>query len=728
MPLPLGTLLGPYEVTASIGAGGMGEVYKARDRRLDRVVALKTVNEEFSERFGREARAIAALNHAHICQIYDVGPNYLVMEFVEGSPLQGPLPPDQVLRYAIQICDALNAAHSRGIIHCDLKPENILLTSAGVKLLDFGLARFQPLAPASKPQNGMPGDATETLALTCGEAVAGTASYMSPEQAQGRPLDHRSDIFSFGAVLYELASGNKAFSGSSLLEILSAVIRDQPRPLTVSPDLAQIVSRCLCKAPADRYPNIAAVKAALEACSAHPSRESPAREPSIAVLPFVNMSADQENEYFSDGLAEEILNLLAKIPGLKVIARTSSFAFRGKEQDITKIAEALRAQNILEGSVRTAGNRIRVTAQLIDASDGTHRWSERYDRELNDVFAIQDEIGRAISEALKLQLAPHVQTVNIEAWQHCLKGEYYRVKYTPEALAKAKAHFEQAIAIDPNYAYAHGLLAAYYYSVAFLDMKRLREMALLVKASAEKSLALDPGSIQSHSLLAVLAAVVDHNWNAAAGHHARALAENISPGGRHGYSVYYLLPLGRTADAIEQSRLALENDPLSMIRHMGLAYALNFGKRYNESMEASRRALEIDPNSYLIWHALGMAQFFAAQNEDAIHSLKRAVELAPWFASAVGMLASAYHRAGDQEHGREWVERLAQSDPDSLAMAEYYATTGETEAMFQALERAYQKRDVFMIYMRVWPSFDPYRPDARFQSILQRLNLAPDPS
>jgi len=227
------------------------------------------------------------------------------MEFIEGSPLKGPLAPDQVLKYAIQICDALNAAHSRGIIHCDLKPENILVTSAGVKLLDFGLAKFLSLGPASTQQDGIPGDTTLTLALTRDEAVAGTASYMSPEQAQGRPLDHRSDIFSFGAVLYELLCGSKAFSGSSLVDILSAVVRDQPPPLKVSPDLAKIASRCLSKAAADRYQNIAAVKAALEACSANPSRGSPEYEPSIAVLPFVYMSADEENAYFSDGLTEE---------------------------------------------------------------------------------------------------------------------------------------------------------------------------------------------------------------------------------------------------------------------------------------------------------------------------------------------------------------------------------------------------------------------------------------
>jgi tetratricopeptide (TPR) repeat protein len=306
-----------------------------------------------------------------------------------------------------------------------------------------------------------------------------------------------------------------------------------------------------------------------------------------------------------------------------------------------------------------------------------------------------------------------------------LKGEYFRIKFTPEGLAKAKEHFEQAIAIDPYYAYAHSRLAANHYSAAFVNMNRLREAVALARRSAEKALALDPASIEPHSLLAVLAVVVDHDWKTAADHHARVLAKiNNWPGGRHAYSAYYLVPLGRMEEALPQSRLAIENDPLSMIRHMGLVYALNFAKRYDDSIEAARRALEIDPNSYLIWHGLGMAQFHAGRNDDAIHSLVRAVELAPWFAAAVGALASAYHRGGNLEQGRKWAERLAQSDPDSLAMAEYRATTGDVNGMFEALEGAYEKRDAFMVYIKVWPSsFDPYRADSRFQSLLQRVNL-----
>ena len=426
----------------------MGEVYKARDTRLDRMVAIKVSRTEFTERFEHEARTVAALNHPNICTLHDVGPNYLVMEYIEGSQLKGPLPVDQALKCAVQICDALDAAHAKGITHRDLKPANIMVTREGVKLLDFGLSKVS--------QAGQP-SVTQTLS----GAILGTPAYMSPEQAEGKPADARSDIFSFGAVLYEMLSGRRAFEGESAISTMAAVLHQEPRRLEAPPALERVVARCLEKQAGRRFQTMLELLEALGKAQAAAPVE---QQPSIAVLPFANLSADKENEYFSDGLAEEILNLLAKIPGLKVIARTSSFAFRGKEQDITKIAEALRVRTILEGSVRRAGNRLRVTAQFINAADGTHLWSERYDRDMTDVFAIQDEIGQAISEALKVRLAPRAQAVNIEAYQNYLKGQYYSVRFTPESLAKAKECFEQALAIDPNYAPAYSGLAGYYYA------------------------------------------------------------------------------------------------------------------------------------------------------------------------------------------------------------------------------------------------------------------------
>src|ERR1035441_7915946 len=333
MPLSPGDKLGPYELLAPIGAGGMGEVWKARDTRLDRIVAIKQLKGQHTARFEQEACAIAALNHPHICQIYDVGPDYLVLEYSEGRPLAGPLPLADVLRVAGQIADALELAHRRRLIHRDLKPANILLTDDGAaKLLDFGLAKLVAAGES---------DATQTTE----GAVLGTAAYMAPEQAEGRPLDERSDIFSLGAVLYEVVSGTRAFPGDSVAQVLSGVLRDDPPALQTTPALQQIVRKCLAKRPADRFQSVTDLKAALEQARAPDAQ----RQPSIAVLPFANMSGDKEQEYFSDGLAEEIINALAQIPGLKVTARTSAFSFKGKDLKVAQIANELGVQHILEG-------------------------------------------------------------------------------------------------------------------------------------------------------------------------------------------------------------------------------------------------------------------------------------------------------------------------------------------------------------------------------------------
>jgi serine/threonine protein kinase len=376
--LPPGTQLGPYEILALAGAGGTGEVYRARDSRLARDVAIKVSHERFSDRFTREARAVAALNHPNICTLYDVGPNYLVMEYIEGAPLQGPLPSEKAVTLAVQIASALAEAHGKGIIHRDLKPANILVTATGVKLLDFGLAKRAQVE-----------DTDPTVTQSRVGTVVGTAAYMAPEQALGRPVDTRCDIFSFGSVLYEMLSGKRAFQGDTPVAVMAAVLSMEPEPLRAPPALMHVITRCLRKSPGDRFANVAEIRAALETVNARSTAQ-----PSIAVLPFENLSADKDNEYFSDGLTEEIINVLAHVPGLKVIARTSAFSFRGKEQDVRTIAHALGVRTILQGSVRRSGSRIRVSAQLVNAEDGSLLWSERYDRAMADVFAIRTRSHR----------------------------------------------------------------------------------------------------------------------------------------------------------------------------------------------------------------------------------------------------------------------------------------------------------------------------------------------
>jgi serine/threonine-protein kinase len=486
--------------------------------------------------------------------------------------------------------------------------------------------------------------------------------------------------------------------------------------------LQRILIRCLRKSPADRFPAIEQVKEDLLAIRSGVG--TPAEGvPAIAVLPFANMSADKENEYFSDGLAEEILNLLARIPGLKVIARTSSFAFRGKEQDITKIAEALRVQHILEGSVRRSGNRIRVTAQLIHAGDGTHLWSERYDRDMTDVFAIQDEIGQAISEALKLRLVPRAKMVNIDAYHNYLKGQYHFLRCTPESLAKAKKLFEQALAIDPNYAAAYSGLAVYYYTLATFGIEPAGKVAPSVKSAAEKALAIDPANSEAHSVLASIAAMFDYDWKAAEQHFRNAmLAEPVPPMVRFRYALYRLHTLGRMSDAMEQIRLGLDSDPLSMILHYSMAVSIQHAKQYQKAIEYARRAMEIDANYFLMWYVMGMAQLGAGFTLEAITSFQRVVELAPWWHMAVWSLAAGYWRAGDREHSQEWACKVSGSHGHTFGASRFYAITGEAEKMFDALGGAYRQRDVFLLALQHEPFFDPYRANPRFQALLARMD------
>ena len=508
----IGEKLGPYEILESIGSGGMGEVWKARDTRLGRIVAIKKAKEQHSERFKQEARSVAALNHPNICQIFDIGDDYLVLEYVEGKPLSSPLPEQEAVRLAIQIAVALEEAHRRGIIHRDLKPSNIMVTDKGsVKLLDFGLAKLygQDASISGLPTSDMP--ATQI------GAVLGTIAYMSPEQAQGQPVDLRSDIFSFGLVFYEMLSGRRAFSGDNPLAIISAVQKEDPPPLKASPSLRKIIGKCLEKQLSARYQTVSEIRVELEKVfEDKASKSSTELRPSIAVLPFVNMSGDKEQEYFSDGLAEEIINALTHISGLKVIARTSAFAFKDKQEDIRRIAEVLGVANILEGSVRKAGDRIRVTAQLVTAADGSHLWSERYDRDLTDIFAIQDEIATAIAKALQVELsvtpsARRRYEPTLAAHEAYLKARYHYGKFRPESLARCKEYFEKAIMLDSKFALAHCSYADLFVFLAIAGYMPAREAMPLVRKEALKALAIDPSLPEAHAMLGIVAGVYDYD-------------------------------------------------------------------------------------------------------------------------------------------------------------------------------------------------------------------------
>ena len=729
MPLELGSQIGPYEIVSLIGTGGMGEVYRARDTRLDRDVAIKVLPEAFAadpdrvRRFEQEARAIAALNHPHICQIHDVGPGYLVLEYVEGSPLHGPLGVAEVTRLAMQIVTALEAAHRHGILHRDLKPGNILVTRTPeaadppiAKLLDFGLAKS--LVPGV--------DATRTVDGT----IVGTAAYMSPEQALGKPVDARSDVFSLGAVLYELISGQRAFRGETSAEVMSAVLRDRPRSLSPS-QIARVVDRCLEKDASRRYQTMAEVRAALEDAG----RVRADREPSIAVLPFANLSADKENEYFSDGLAEEIINALTQIPGLKVTARTSAFAFRGKEQDIREIADALDVRTVLEGSVRRAGTRIRVTAQLINAADGYHLWSERYDRELADVFAVQDEIATAIADALQVKLAGAFAgrrryTPSLPCYEAYLRALHESQKLTPDAMARSKEWYERAIALDPGFALAHSMFGFHFAQLANYGLLPAHEAMPLVRSEARKALAIDPSLPEGHATLGLVAGLYDYDWQEAGRRFELAMAADPVPSQvRRYYAWYYLLPVGRAKEAVEQCTLALQEDPLDLSGRLRLAQCLQAAGRSEDASSELRRVLELDEHlwfSHFIW---ALEQLREGRLADAIAHAETASSLAPWNPSAKGLLAAACRANGNNSRSEALLEQLrpGRAYGTPLGLATFHLACSEIEACADWAERAIAERHP-AIFFFLRSHAHALRNSAHWPTLARQLNLTDPPA
>jgi TolB-like protein/tRNA A-37 threonylcarbamoyl transferase component Bud32/Tfp pilus assembly protein PilF len=643
MSLQAGNLLGPYEILAPIGAGGMGEVWKARDTRLGRIVAIKRLAAEHMARFQQEARAIAAMNHANICQIHDVGPDYLVMEYVEGKPLSGPLPVEDAVRLAIQITSALEEAHGNHILHCDLKPNNILVTSKGAaKLLDFGLAK---LTADCDPED------TTTMEGT----IKGTAAYMAPEQAEGKALDERSDIFSFGAVFYEMLSGRRAFGGNTMAQVLSAVLRDEPRPLDAPAALDRIVRCCLSKQPAQRFHNAAELRAALEQFSAKPLEQ----RPSIAVLPFANLSADKENEYFSDGLAEEILNALSQVEGLSVAARSSSFSFKGKDVEISEIAAKLRVATVLEGSVRRAGNRVRVTVQLVDAKNGFHLWSERYDRQMEDIFDVQDEIARAITERLKVTLAGGVKqaTKNLEAYELYLKGRHYWHQRSPAAMRLAIQCFEQAIQLDPEYALAHAGLADCYGVLRVYGWVSAEDSRPPALAALTRALTLAPSLWEVTFSRAFYVVHFEHAWREAGPCFQKAIAINPRSSVAHVYYAVFLAVDERAEDAVRHAALACQLDPLSAFIHGMTSVTLYLLGRFDEGERAARQALELQPGYLLGLWFRALALCGLGRNKGAVDALEQviAISRAPIY---LGFLGLAYARAGRLDDANRLLREL----------------------------------------------------------------------
>jgi eukaryotic-like serine/threonine-protein kinase len=716
-----GTRIGRYEIVSAIGEGGMGTVYKALDTRLGRTVAIKMLQAGHSQRFEREAQLIAALNHPHICTLYDVGAEYLVMEYIEGAPIEGPLPVEEAVRLAIQIASALEEAHAKGIVHRDLKPGNILLSKSCVKVLDFGLAKQLFNAPSGDPG----------FTRTQQGVIMGTAAYMSPEQAEGRDVDARSDIFSFGLVLYEMLSGRRAFPSEHAITAMAAIMRDEPPPLETTSELQRIVARCLRKAPGERFQSIADVKAALERYGS-PSTGAE-RQPSIAVLPFSNLSSERDNEYFSDGLAEEIINALTRVAGLKVIARTSAFAFKGKHEDIRRIAETLGVDTVLEGGVRRAGSRVRITAQLIAARDGSHLWSERFDRELDDIFAVQDEISQSIAEALKVKLvagpsAAARPTVNAEAHQAYLEGRYYTYQMTNSALTNARDCFERAIRLDPSYALPHVELGMRGYYQTLFQSVRPRDVIPGALEAVGRALELYPSSAEAYVLRGTIRAFYEFNWTSAGEDFARALELNPSLAAAHQRrSNWYLIPLGRVDEAVAEAKRGLELDPMNVITRIGEWFALSSAGRVEEQLASARSLLALFPGLWIVCYEVATTCWLHGLYDEAVAAIETGLQNDPGNTHLLGILAAVRGSQGQRDEAariRSEIEEMAgRGHVQRFDRALAAEGCGDIEQAYEFFGQALDEHEPTAV-IHVLLRRRQLKDDPKYQALLRKMNLA----
>jgi serine/threonine-protein kinase len=744
--------LSHFRVLSKLGEGGMGVVYKAEDEKLRRPVALKVLPEAFladrdrRARFLREAQAAAAVTHPGIAAIYEIGEEgdvvFIAMEYVLGETLHWkisgrPLPMPDTLRLGVEIAEALERAHGAGVIHRDLKPDNILVQPDGhVKILDFGLAkRLQP-------------DDAQALALskvdttlTAEGVVVGTIGYMAPEQARGEKVDHRADLFAFGVVLYEMATGRNPFRGSSSLETLTALLRDRPRSLSdanaeVPLEFALLVDRLLAKEP-ERRPQAARDAARelrrMERGESSGTRSAAARAArSIAVLPFADMSAEKDQDYFCEGMAEELINALAKVPGLQVAARTSAFQFKGRAEDVRRIGQELGVDAILEGSVRKAGSRLRVTAQLVNAADGYQLWSERFDRELLDVFALQDEMAATMLKALRLQLAapedaPRVRhyTQNLEAYHLYLRGRYAWFNRYEGGLQKAIAAFEQAITLDPFYALAHAGLADCYSVMGMYAFLPPRAAFPKARDAALRALDLDDSVAEAHSANGFIQLYFDWDLAAAEAEFKRALA--LNPDYVQAWSWYALLLAyqQRHEEAAAAARRAQELDPLS---HYALAIAgqvMKYAGRYEPARALARKALEQDKEFVLALFTLGQAETLLGNHDSGVAALERAVALTsrdPFFLGLLGWgLGAAGRRSEAVAVRAEMKERALRGHVAAFATALAELGAGDPEQALTWLDRSYDERDSFLVSSPVEAMFLELRGTPRFAALLERL-------
>ncbi len=755
------TLGDTYTIERELGGGGMSRVFLAEERRFGRKVVIKVLPPDVAgaisaERFEREIQLVARLQHPHILPLLTAGEAdgslYYTMPFVQGESLrerivrEGRLPLEDALRIASEVADALACAHHDGIVHRDIKPENVLLSAGHAVVADFGIAKAISM---SKTKVGAPsGDPGLTQLGTS----LGTPAYMSPEQAAGeQDLDGRTDIYSLGCVLYEMLAGRQPFIGPSAAAVIAKRFTETPAQLrtidsAIPVEAERIVVRAMGREPSDRFATAEEMVHALAAASA--SRSGPHRtgddKPSVAVLPFANLSSNADDEYFSDGMTDEVINALAHLPGIRVAARTSAFVFKGQRVDLRNIAQQLCVQTILEGSVRRAGSRVRISVQLVGAADGLHLWSERYDRELADVFALQDEIAQAISHALEEQLGGGVGAtrsretpperpdrttrapVNPAAYDIYLRGRFL---FEQHAATGAIASFESAVALDPNFALAHAWCALSNMLAANFNMLPALTAYPRGRAAADRALALEPDLPLALLARAFVAAWFD--WDNARAERLVRDVLALAPGLTYAHELlgWTLVSAERLEEGVESLERLYALDPLSDFMLYNLALTLHFAGEPARAIDVLRPALVRSPGNGGLHLLLGTALFHSDRLPEARTALERGRELTPANAQLRGTLVCVLAAMGDTEgaqHRLVEVEEQAErgvGSPFEVACA--YHWLGDDERAYAWLDRAFQARSVWMTFLHLEPRLRRMRGTQRFEELVKRIGIAP---